>query len=125
MVTGDEAGCREAIQQFPGIISAVVKRAESYEQASGLDTLTTHKLIADRVTEAVRKLQSGGKYTTYKPKLPMTVTLRLTTTEAARKAAERYNAKMIDEYTLQAVVKEQSDVIKWISGAGLDMPPVK
>lgn len=122
MVTGDEAGCREAEEQFPGIVSAVVKHAESYERASGLDSRAAHQLIADKVTEAVKKLQSGGKFTTYKPSLPMTVTLRMTSVEAARKAAQRFGAKLTDQYTLEASVSTQSDVIKWITGTGLDMP---
>jgi D-amino peptidase len=125
MVTGDEHCGREAEQQFPGIISAVVKHAVSYEQAAGLDPEEAHKLIADKVKEAVKKLQSGGKFTTYKPKLPMTVTLKMTNPEAAQKAAKRYNARLIDPYTLEAVVSQQSDVIKWITGTGLDMAPEK
>lgn len=125
MMTADESGCLEAEQQFPGIVSAAVKHAESYERASGLDTSASHKLIAKKVTEAVKKLQSCGKFTTYKPKLPMTVTLRMYSAEAAQKAAKRYNAKLIDEFTLEAIVDQQSDVIKWITGNGLDMPTEK
>jgi D-amino peptidase len=101
MVTGDEAGCREAEKQFPGIISAVVKKAESYERASGLDTLTAHKLIRDKVTEAVRKASVRRKIYNLQTKTandsysPHDHALR-----QPRKASERYNAKMTDEYTL-------------------------
>lgn len=125
MVTGDEHCGREAENQFPGIISAVVKHAISYEKAAGLNPEEAHKLIADKVKEAVKKLQNGGSFTTYKPKLPMTVNLKMTNSEAAQKAAKRYNAKLIDQYTLEAVVAQQSDVIKWITGTGLDMAPEK
>ena len=125
MVTGDEHCCTEAEQQFPGIISAVVKRAESYELASGLDPCEAHKIFSDKVKEAVIKLRSGGVFTTYKPKLPMIVTLRLTSPEAAQRAAQRFDVKMIDPYTLEAQVAQQSDIIKWITGTGLDMPNVK
>jgi D-amino peptidase len=125
MVTGDEHCGREAKQQFPGIITAAVKHAVSYELATGLDTAEAHKLIAEKVKEAVKKLQSGGSFTTYKPKLPMTVTLKMTNPEAAQRAAQRYGAKLIDSNTLEAVVEQQSDVIRWITGTGLDMPPEK
>jgi len=125
MVSGDDYCCREAEQQFPGIVSAVVKNAENYERATGPGPSEAHKLLADKVKEAVAKLQSGGKFTIYKPDLPMNVRLRMTTPEAAKKAAKRYNAKQVDQYTLEAVVPRHCDVIKWISGAGLDMLPEK
>ena len=71
------------------------------------------------------KLQDGGSFTTYKPKLPMTVILRMTNPEEAQRAAKRYGARLIDSNTLEAVVTQQSDVISWISGTGLDMPTEK
>jgi len=121
MVSGDDYCCREAEQQFPGIVSAIVKKAESYERATGPDPSEAHKLLAAKVKEAVSKLEAGGKFTTFKPTLPMKVRLRMTTPEAAQKTAQRYNAKLIDQYTLEAEVERHCDVIKWISGTGLDM----
>lgn len=55
----------------------------------------------------------------------MTVTLKMTNPEAAQRAAKRYGAKLIDSNTLEAVEEQQSDVIRWITGTGLYMPPEK
>jgi len=123
MATGDDYCCREAEQQFPGIVTVEVKRAVNYEKASGVSPGEAHKLIAGKVTEAIRKLESGHKFTIYRPELPMTVSLRMTTPDAAGRTAERYSARLIDQYTLQAQVNQHCDVIKWISGTGPDMPP--
>jgi len=125
MATGDDFCCREAEQQFPGIVSAEVKRAESFERASGPDPKKAHKLIARKVKEAVKKIRSGGTFTTYRPDLPMTVTLRLATPEAAQKLAERPGVQRIDDYTVGATVAQHCDVIWWISGTGPDMTPAQ
>ena len=125
MVTGEEHCITEAEQQFPGIVSATVKHAESFEKAYGISAEEAHELIADKVKEAVKKLQSGGEFTIYKPKLPMTVTLSMTTPELAQKVARRFNARLINETTLEGIVEQQCDVIKWITGTGLDMQPAE
>lgn len=125
MVSGDEACCREAEEQFPGIVTAVVKRAESYERAFGLDPETAHKLIANRVKEAIGRLRSGGNFTIYRPTLPMNVTLKLTSPEAAQKIASRPGVKRIDDYTVGATVSQHCDIMKWYNGTGLDMPPAQ
>jgi D-amino peptidase len=125
MYTGDVAGCREAEQQFPGIVTAVVKHAESWDKASGMDTAKAHKLIAKKVRQAVRKLEKGGKFTTYRPALPMTVTLKMTSPEAATRYEQRYKARKIDQVTLEDKVDRHCDILKWLTGTGLDMTPEK
>lgn len=122
MMSGDDAACREAEQQFPGIVAAQVKKAEAFDRASGLDPEAGNELVASKVKEAIKKLKEGGSFTTYKPTLPMTVTLRVSTREIAQRLSDRYGAKMIDSLTLEGVVDQQSDVIKWLTKTGLDMP---
>lgn len=122
MMHGDEAGCREAEELLPGIVTAAVKHAVSYDTAEGLDPQAARDLTARKVKEAVERLKSGGKYTIYKPALPMTVSVRLKTTEAAEKISERFGTTMKDPFTVEATVARQSDVMKLFTGAGLDMP---
>ena len=125
LVQGDEAACREAEQQFPGVVTAPVKRAESRERCSGLDAETGRQLTARRVAETVQKLRTT-RFKPFKPALPMTVTIRLTTPEAAQAAAGKPGVERIDAHTVQARLDRQCDVMKWITGTGLDMPePVK
>ena len=59
----------------------------------------------------------------YKPKLPMTITLRMRTMDAAAKAAQRPGVLRLDDHTVEARVGSQAEVVKWLLGTGLDMPP--
>jgi D-amino peptidase len=121
LVQGDEAACREAEQQFPGVVTAAVKRADSRDRCSGLDADAARRLTARRVAEAVEKLRTDG-FKPFKPPLPMTVTIRMTTPDAAQAAARKPGVERIDQHTVQTRLDQQCDVIKWITGAGLNMP---
>jgi D-aminopeptidase len=59
----------------------------------------------------------------YKPTLPMTITLRMRTMDAAAKAAQRPGVLRLDDHTVEARVGKQADVVKWLLGTGLDMAP--
>ncbi len=122
MMQGDEAGCREAEQLLPGIVTAAVKYAVSYDKAEGPDPQAARDLTARKVKEAIDKLKSGGMFTVYKPTLPMTISVRLTTTEAAEKLSKRFGARLKDPFTAEETVARQCDVMKLFTGAGLDMP---
>ena len=121
MMHGDEAGCREAEELLPGIVTAAVKHAVSYDQAEGPDPQAARDLTARKVKEAIEKLKSGEKFTVYKPTLPMKVSVRLKTTEAADKLSERFGATRKDTFTVEETVDCQCDVMKLFTGAGLDM----
>jgi D-amino peptidase len=125
MMSGDRAACKEAEEQFPGIITAEVKHAITWDKAEGPSPDEAHKIIAKKVKEAVKKLKSGGSFTTYKPTLPMTVKIKFTSFQAAEKAAARPGVERLDPYTVQAKVDQQCDIMKWITGSGLDMPTRK
>ena len=122
MMQGEEKGCIEASRLFPGIVTASVKHAISYEKAEGPDAASARNLTAAKVKEAIEKLRSGFQFTVYKPALPMTVSVRLKTPEAAEKLSKRFGAKLRDQYTTEEKVEKQYDVMKLFTGAGLDMP---
>jgi D-aminopeptidase len=122
MMQSDEAGCREAEQLFPGIVTAAVKHAVSYDKAEGPDPQAARDLTARKVKEAIDKLKSGGKFTVYKPTLPMTVSVRLKTTEAAEKLSDRFGTTLKDPFTVEETVDRLCDVMKPFTGAGHDMP---
>lgn len=121
-VQGDDAACREAQAQFPGVHTTAVKRGgPNPEVCTGLDAETARRETAKGVAEAVRALRAGRKPRPYKPALPMTVTLRLSTMDAAARFAEKRRVPRLDDYTLEARVGRQADILKWITGTGLDM----
>lgn len=119
MVHGDEALGKEAEALFPGVVTACVKRAVSYELAEGLDADAAHKLVAEKVAEAIDKLRAG-KMKPYRPTLPMLVRLRFKSESGAEKAARKPGAQRIDEHTVQCEVKSHGAVVKWLSGDGMD-----
>jgi len=124
-VQGDEAACYEARTQFPGVVTASVKRGGPHpELCTGLDPESARRETARRVGEAIEGLRAG-KMRPYKPTLPMTITLRMRTMAGAAKAAQRPGIKRNDDYTLEARVGTQADVLKWLRGDGLDMDPAR
>lgn len=123
LVQGDEAACYEARQQFPGVVTAAVKRGgKNPELCTGLDAESGRRETARRIAEAIENLRSG-KMRPYKPTLPMTITLRMRTMDAAAKAAQRPGVQRLDDHTVEARVGRQADVVKWLLGTGLDMTP--
>jgi D-amino peptidase len=120
LVQGDEAGCREAEAQFPGVLTAAVKHAESHDRAAGLDAATARRLTAQKVAEAIEKARRGDRPAPYKPSLPMRVTVRMTSRAAADAAAAKPFAQRVDEYTVAWNVERQCDIVKWIANAGID-----
>jgi D-amino peptidase len=120
LVQGDEAACRETEAQFPGAVTAAVKRAENAERCSGPEPEAARRLTAQKVAEAVARLRAGDRPAPFKPRLPMTVSIRMATVQDADKAAQRPGVRRVDEHTVEGVVGRQCDVIKWINGTGLE-----
>lgn len=120
-VQGDEAACYEARMQFPGVITTAVKRGgPNPDVCVGLDAESGRRETAKGIAEAVRALQTR-KFQPYKPDLPMTVTLRVRTMDQAAALARKLRVPRLDDYTIEARVGSQADVVKWVTGAGLDM----
>jgi D-amino peptidase len=124
LAQGDEAACAEAREQLAGVVTAAVKRAESENVCSGLDPEAARRLTAEKVAEAIENARAG-RARPYKPRLPMTIQVRMTTIQAAEAAAERPGVRRIDDYTVEGRVERHCDVVKWILGTGLDMPEEK
>jgi D-amino peptidase len=119
-VEGDEAACYEARRLFPGVVTVAVKAAETAELAAGMDQETAHREVARKVAEAIGKARTR-QLRPYKPALPMTVAVRMRTMDGAAKAAKRPGVRLLDDHTVEARVGRQCDVVKWLTGAGLDM----
>jgi len=120
---GDEAACYEVRTQFPGVVTAAVKRGGTNpELCTGLNPDSARRETARRIGEAIENLRAG-KMRPYKPTLPMTITLRMRTMDGAAKAAQRPGVLRVDDHTVEARVGRQADVVKWLLGTGLDMTP--
>jgi D-amino peptidase len=120
-VQGDEAACEETRLQFPWAATTAVKRGTT-ESCTGLDPKTAHKETARGVALSIKNLRAGA-VRPYKPVLPMTITLRMRTMDAAAKAAQRPGVQRLDDHTVEARVGRQAEVVKWLLGTGLDMAP--
>jgi len=59
LAQGDEAACAEAEEQFPGVVTACVKRALSRDFCTGLDPESARQLTAEKVAEAIAKLRTA------------------------------------------------------------------
>jgi D-amino peptidase len=122
-VQGDEAACFEAHQQFPGVVTAAVKRGGANpEKCVGMDPSDAARETARQVKHAVERLKAGDMKP-FKPELPMTITLKMRTMDAAAKAAQRPGVLRIDDHRIEARVGSQAEVVKWLLGTGLDMAP--
>jgi D-amino peptidase len=120
-VQGDEAACFEARRQFPGVVTTAVKRGTT-ESCSGLDPASAHRETGRGIAQAIESLRAGAMRP-FKPTLPMTITLRMRTMDAAAKAAQRPGVLRLDDHTVEARVGKQAEVVKWLLGTGLDMTP--
>jgi D-amino peptidase len=116
---GDEAMCQEVAAQFPGAVTACVKKAETFERATGPDPAAARKLTAEKIAEAIEKLRTA-KPAPYKPTLPMRVVLRYKEESSADAAAKKPGVRRVDAHTVACEVQRQCDVVKWLSGTGVE-----
>ena len=116
---GDEAMCQEVATQFPGAVTACVKKAETFERATGPDPAAARKLTAEKIAEAIEMLRTA-KPAPYKPTLPMRVVLRYKEESGADAAAKKPGVQRIDAHTVACEVQRQCDVVKWLSGTGVE-----
>jgi D-amino peptidase len=119
-VQGDEAACKEAEEQFPGVVTAVVKQATTPELAVGPEPATERRATARKIAEAIEKARSG-KLLPFKPTLPMTIEVQMRTMDGASKIASRQGVTRLDDHTVEVRIGRQCDVVKWITGSGLEM----
>lgn len=124
LVQGDEAVCREAEELFDCITTASVKRAIDPNICFGLEPEAARRLTAQKVAEAIEKIRRD-RCKPYRPKLPMTATIRMKEARKAEVAAKKQGVERIDEHTVQGTVEQLCDVLKLILGLGLNMPSPK
>ena len=118
MMQGDESACREAREQFPGIVTAQVKRATGRETCAGPGVQKARRLTAAAVTQAIEKLRAG-ECRPYAPSLPMQVEAVFYSVEEAEKYASRPGIQRVDSRTLRAELARRCDVEKWLTGTGI------
>jgi D-amino peptidase len=116
---GDEAMGKEVAAQFPDAVTACVKRAESFDRCTGPDAQSARKLTAKKVAEVIQKLHTA-KPAPYKPTLPMRVAVRFKSESAAEAGAKKPGARRTDAYTVECEVNRQCDVVKWLTGTGVE-----
>ena len=119
LAQGEETMCKEVEEQFPSAVRACVKRAKSADLCTGPDAQTARRLTAEKVAEAIKQLRAA-KPAPYKPSLPMLVAVRFRTESGADTAAKKSGAQRTDPFTVQCKLQRQCDVVKWITGAGVD-----
>ena len=122
LAQGDEHGCAEAREYFPGITTAAVKRAVDRDRCVGMSAEEGRVLTAAKVREAVERLRRK-EVKPVLPALPMTVRIRMTSPEAAAKAATRSAVRRVDDLTVEGVVGRHCDVLAWIQDDGIQMTP--
>jgi D-amino peptidase len=121
LVQGDAAACEETREQFPGVVTAEVKRAVGRDQCVGPDPAAGRRLTAEKIAEAI-ELGRAGKLAPFKPRLPMTVTVEMRTIEQAETVARKPGVRLSPPLTVEIELGRQCDVLMWLRGIGLDMP---
>ena len=121
LAQGDEAGCQEAEGVFPGIVTACVKHAVDRDTCEGPDPASARQLTGEKVAEAVQALRDG-KCEAFRPALPMDVTIKMISMDAAQHAANKPEVQRLDDYTVERRIERHCDVVTWIAAAGLDLP---
>ena len=119
LVQGDEMGCLEAEEQFPGVVTAAVKKPVDHDTCSGLDPEAARALTSGKVQEAIDRARTGPP-SPFKLDLPMTVRIRMKTQEGADTACSRPGVKRLDSNTVEKQLDRQCDVVKWIVDAGIE-----
>jgi D-aminopeptidase len=107
---------------FPGVVTAVVKQAETAELPTGLDQKAAHREVERKVAEAIEKARTR-QLKLFKPALPMTVTVRMRTMEGAAKIAKKPGVIPLDDHTVEVRVGRYCDILKWLNGAEYGITP--
>ncbi|MDP6040513.1 MAG: M55 family metallopeptidase [Candidatus Latescibacteria bacterium] len=117
LVQGDDATQNEIKNQYPWVVTACVKQAQNNDLCTGPTAKTGRQITATKIREAITKLRDGLTQP-YKPKLPLTITITMTTPEAVEKASANPNVNRIDDITIKSRADRHGDVLKWILGLG-------
>jgi len=111
-VSGDRAACEEAQAQFPGVVTAEVKRAVKRNAAHCL----SGEVARGRIAEGVRKALALAREKRIKPVLlptPVTVELTLQRVDLADDFMSRRGIQRVDGRTVRFVVESQRDILRF------------
>jgi D-amino peptidase len=107
---GDRAACEEAERQFPGVVTAEVKRAVKRNAAHCVSGDVARKRIRDGVKAGLAKAKD------IKPILldkPITMELTLYRTDMIDDYMSRRTVERVDGRTIRASVDDQRDILRF------------
>lgn len=105
LIQGEKAACGAMEEQFPGVLTACVKRALSRDFCTGLDPNSAHRLTAEKVGEQREVAFHEAAPIQHKPTHSMTISIRLASVEGAESVAKQPGVKRVDEYTVECRVE--------------------
>jgi len=108
MVHGDQAACREAETQLPGVVTAPVKEGIGRNKARCLSVDVAHDLIRKAAAEAVGKARSIAPF---KPDLPAEVKLILCRSDYADERAGQKGVSRLDARTVTWTAETACQII--------------
>jgi D-amino peptidase len=109
LVTGDEAACAEAERQFPGVVTAAVKKGLGRNKARCLHPAAARQLIRARAAEAVKKAKDLKPW---KIKLPATITLEVYRSDYADNSTWQVGVERVDARSVRRRITSALDVCK-------------
>lgn len=112
MVQGDEACCAEAREQFPGVITACVKRPLSTSRAAGPHPAIARQRTAEKAAEAVAVARER-RLSPYRPELPIRVRVTGTSPTVVEGICADPNITRIDARTYEVTLDDQEDIWRW------------
>ena len=111
-VSGDRAVCREAEEQFPGVVTAEVKCAVKRNAAHCL----SGEVARRRIVEGVRKALIPANRKKMKPvrlSTPITVELTFQRVDLADDYMGRRNIERVDGRTIRFIADNQRDILRF------------
>ena len=110
LVTGDEAACAEALQFFPGIETAAVKKARGRNHATCLHPQRAQQLIREAAARAVKLV---GKLKPFVVEMPAEVKLTVTRADYVDGLAQRPGVERLDARTVRKSIDCALDLISF------------
>lgn len=115
LVQGDDHCCREVEEQFPGVVTSAVKEGLCRSKARGPAPLLARQQTAVKIAQAV-ELARERALKPFKPELPMRIRFTAMDTSTCEHHAWQPGVTRIDGRTLEGVVAQQCDVMRWLVG---------
>lgn len=108
MVSGDDKACAEGAEFIPGVVTACVKVGLAVEGGRLLSAATAHRLITERATEAVQKV---NRIAPVKVEPPVTARLERVSRGRLPVRGEKPYVKIIDGRTYEVTAESVEQAI--------------